>query len=103
MMMTNNVRLDDPIGLAMRGIIFSESAKKAMLASVLSGRPALEAVDPMLSFALGSNYAKGNEATIQAGYLVTMRMRELGYEKGKQVRLVDGCVARSGVLFHVIK
>ncbi|HEX4299138.1 MAG TPA: hypothetical protein VHZ56_14050, partial [Devosia sp.] len=85
--MTGNVKLDEPIGLAMRGIIFSETGRKAMLAAVANGRPALEAVDPMLAVALGSNYSKENEATIQAGYLVTMRMRELGFEKSRQVPL----------------
>ena len=100
--MSDNVRLDDPIGLAMRGIIFSEPGRKAMVSAVVTGRPALEAVDPMLAHALGENYGKENEATIQAGYLVTMCMRELGYETGKQVALAEGCVARSGVLFHKV-
>jgi hypothetical protein len=100
---SENVHLDDPIGLAMRGIIFSEPGRKAMLGSIAAGRPALEAVDPMLRQAIGANYCKENEATIQAGYLVTMQMRELGYEKGKQVALGEGCVARSGVLFNKLK
>ncbi len=98
--MTDNVKLTDPIGLAMRGIVFSEQGSKAMLEAVENGRPALEAVDPMLAAALGSNYGKHNEATIQAGYLVAMRMRELGFEKTKQVPLEEHCVARSGVLFE---
>jgi hypothetical protein len=98
--MAGNVKLNEPIGLAMRGIIFSDVAKKAMLSAVSNGRPALEAVDSMLAEALGANYGKENEATIQAGYLVTMRMRDLGYESTQQVALAAHCIARSAVLFE---
>ncbi len=49
---------------------------------------------------LGEDYGKDNEATIQAGFLVTDLMRQLGYElSGKNKKLPSGCVAKTGQLF----
>ncbi|MDB5506063.1 MAG: hypothetical protein JWR75_701 [Devosia sp.] len=97
--MSNNVKIGDPIGQTIYDAIWSYEGTAAMLAAVANGRPALEAIDPRLVELLGTNYGKHNEATIQAGYLVTKRMKELGYTKSKQVKLEAACVARSAVLF----
>lgn len=95
-----NVRLVDEVGIAMQEVIWSKEGTSLMLSAVGKGRPALEAIDHMLAQAVGANYRKQNGATQQAGYLVTKRMRELGFSKGAQVPFVVGTVARSGVLFH---
>jgi hypothetical protein len=94
------VRLIDSVGVAMRDVVWSDEARLLMLAATKHGRPPLEAIDHLLHEAVGKNYGKHNGATSQAGYLVTRRMRELGYKKTKQVAFGEGTVARSGVLFE---
>ena len=98
-----SITLDSKIGRTMARIIRSKAGIEAMLVAVSKGLPALAGVDPMLREALGSDYSKDNEATIQAGYLVTGAMEGLGYKKGPQRPLPANCIARSGVIFRRVK
>ena len=95
-----SVSLDDPIGRKMKRIIGSAAGTKAMLEAVNEGLPALAGVEPLLQAELGNDYNKHNEATVQAGYLVTGFMQGLGYEKVRSVPLPSSCVARSGLTFR---
>jgi hypothetical protein len=94
-----SVALDDPIGKKMQLIIFSEEGKRAACEATEQGLPALAGLDPLLARALGRDYGPHNEATVQAGYLVTNMMRQLGYRDAGQGQLPSGCVARSGRIF----
>ena len=94
-----SVRLDDAIGRAMQNVIFSPEGRAAALKAAEQGLPALAGVDPLLQAALGANYGKHNEATVQAGYLVANLMRQAGYDDGPSKPLPSGCVAVSGMLF----
>jgi hypothetical protein len=94
------VKDGDPIFRAMELIVNSKAGEAAMLSMVSRGIPPIAAVDPLISRELGAKYGKHNESTIQAGYLVARRMEAMGLQKGKQVSLPKGCVARSGTLFH---
>ncbi len=94
-----SVRLDDAIGKQMERIIFSVEGREAAVGATRDGLPALAGVDPLLSAALGADYGKHNEATIQAGYLVAKLMQQLGYSDGPSKPLPSGCVATTGKMF----
>jgi hypothetical protein len=94
-----SVRLDDAIGRAMRKIIFSPEGTAAAFRAAERGEPALAGVDPLLRNALGADYGKHNEATVQAGFLIADLMRQAGYREGAPKPLPAGCVAKSGMLF----
>ena len=94
-----NVKLADPIGRAIHDVIWSKDAESRMLDAAMVSRPPLEAIDALLVDAVGGNYGKHNGTTNLAGYLVARRMRELGWEKAKQVSFRLGTVAQSGVIF----
>jgi hypothetical protein len=98
-----SVRLDDAIGKAMHCVIFSEEGKKAAFEATAKGLPALAGVDPFLATALDSDYGKHNEATIQAGYLVTNMMEQSGYKQAGSGPLPPGCVAKTGLVFLLDK
>lgn len=79
-------------------IISSPEVKAKALQAHNAGQPPLAAVDPFLRKTLGDDYSKNNEATKQAGYLVT---RLLGYEPTRRsAPLPQNCVARTGTLFR---
>jgi hypothetical protein len=94
-----SVSLDDPIGRLMKRVIGSETGIRAMLEATEQWLPALAGVDPLLKTELGDRYSKHNEATTQAGYLVTGFMEGLGYEKVCQTPMPQGCVAKTGWTF----
>lgn len=94
-----SVRLDDAIGKQMERIIHSAEGREAALQATQDGLPALAGIDPLLRAALGANYGKHNEATVQAGYLVANLMRQLGYDDGPSKSLPPGSVATSGKVF----
>jgi hypothetical protein len=96
-----SVSLDDKIGRAMRALVNSDAGQTAMLFAQSKGRPPLAGVDPMLKAALGDDYCKENEATIQAGYIVTRYMEAKGYCKAGTAALPPGCVAKTGQLFRL--
>ena len=98
-----SMRLDNAIGKAMHRVIFSEVGKKAAFEATESGLPALAGVDPLLATALGKDYGKHNEATIQAGYLVTNMMEQSGYKQAGSGPLPLGCVAKTGLVFILDK
>ena len=85
----------------MRKIIFTPEGERAALQAHDSGLPPLAGLDPLLSTALGPDYSKDNEATIQAGFLVADLMKQLGFEKieGTSKKLPDNCIARTGQMF----
>jgi hypothetical protein len=93
------VRLDDPICRKMSKIIFSPEGREAAITATNEGFPALKGIDPLLSAALGPDYRKENDATLQAGYLVTNMMRIEGFEKSGQRPLPNGSVAKTGAVF----
>ena len=95
----SGLKLDSPIGRAMRDLIFSEEGRSAAIQATEKGLPALAGVDPILEAELGDDYRRTYEATIQAGYLVAQMMGQSGYEKsGRQGRL-EGCVAKRGEIY----
>jgi hypothetical protein len=94
-----SVSLDDPIGRKMNRIIRSDNVRRGMIADCEAGVPPLASVDRILQQELKSDYGKHNEATSQAGYIVTKVMREHGYEPIGQQRLPADCVAESGKVF----
>lgn len=94
-----SVRLDDAIGKQMERIIFSVEGREAAVQATRDGLPALSGVDPLLRAALGADYGKHNEATVQAGYLVAKLMQQLGYNDGPAKPLPSGCVASTGKMF----
>jgi hypothetical protein len=94
-----SVRLDDAIGKAMHRVIFSQEGKKAAFEATANGLPALAGVDPLLAKALGKGYGKHNEATVQAGYLLTNMMEQSGYKQAGSGPLPLGCVAKTGLVF----
>jgi hypothetical protein len=94
-----SLTLDDPISKRMEMVIFSPEGKTAALEATAQGLPALAGIDPLLVDALGKDYGKHNEATAQAGFVLTNMMRQLGYENGGSAPLPKNCVARSGQLF----
>ncbi len=89
------------IGKRMREIIFSPAGEQAALQAHADQLPPLAGVDPLLKEALGFEYGRDNEATVQAGFLVTDLMRQLGYElSGKSKKLPETCVAKTGQIFE---
>lgn len=98
-----SVRLDDAIGKAMHRVIFSKEGKQAAFEATTKGLPALAGVDPLLATALGDDYGKHNEATIQAGYLVTNMMEQSGYKQAGSGPLPPVCVAKTGLIFILNK
>jgi hypothetical protein len=94
-----SVRLDDHIGKAVSRIVFSPEGKQAALEATARGLPALAGLDPLLSRALGPDYGSHNESTVQAGYLVTNMMRQLGYEISGSGSLPSGCTGKTGAVF----
>jgi hypothetical protein len=71
--------------------------KAAVLATNL-GEPALSGVDPLFEKELGAEYSKANQVTMNAGFVVTGLMREMGYEEAGSAEC-KGCVAAVGTLF----
>ena len=94
------VRLDDDLGRAMQAVVFSPEGKTAALNATDRGLPALAGVDPLLVARLGPDYRPENEATAQAGFLVTNLMRQLGYKTSHRGLLPSGCVAKTGWIFR---
>jgi hypothetical protein len=93
------LKLNSPIGRAIAKIVNSIEGRRAALAATENGRPALEGVDPLLRAALGKKYTGIYEATIQAGYLIAIMMRRLGYEKTGEKPLSVDCFAKTGATY----
>ncbi len=97
------VKLDSPLGRAMREIINSPEGVAVALQATKDGLPALGGIDLLLQEKLGQEYRTAYEATIQAGYLTALMMRQEGYEEtGRQARLVN-CVAKSGEIYEYVR
>lgn len=95
------VRLDDPIGVAIRDLVHSGEGTDLMIRATEAGLPALAGLEPMIRTRLGPLYAAANEATIQAGYLVTGRMEALGYVKSDlSAAMPAGSVAKTAIFFR---
>ncbi|TMJ61400.1 MAG: hypothetical protein E6G81_04445 [Alphaproteobacteria bacterium] len=88
---------DDPIYRRMVDIVHSAEGKRAALASVEAGWPALCGVDQLLREALGAHYGKHDLGTATAGDLVAKLMRSLGYEEAGNGTCPPDCVARTGI------
>lgn len=72
-----------------------------MIAATIDGLPALAGVEPLIREELGPLYSAANEATCQAGYLVTGRMEALGWmHSGREVNMPNGSVAKTAILFR---
>jgi hypothetical protein len=99
---TKPIVLDDPLGKRMERTIFSPEGRRRVLDAQNAGLPPLAGIDPLLQEELRKEYSAENEATIQAGYLVTKLMEQkLGYRKlNKSADLPSNCIARSGQLFE---
>ncbi|GEO12604.1 hypothetical protein [Microvirga aerophila] len=94
-----SLTLDDPISKVMHRIIFSPEGKQVALTAITQGLPPLAKIDPLLQAALGGDYTKHNEGTVQAGYMVTNMMRQMGYKPIGSKKLPPDCVARTGQVF----
>jgi hypothetical protein len=98
-----SVSLDDAIGKKMHRLIFSAEGRAAALQATENGLPALAGVGPLLKHALATDYGRHNEATIQAGYLVTNLMQQLGFVEIGKGALPPNCIARTGAVFGPAK
>ncbi|ABD05313.1 hypothetical protein RPB_0602 [Rhodopseudomonas palustris HaA2] len=95
-----SLKLDDPINQKMYQIINSKEGKAAAFEATANGRPALEGIDPLLLAALGVDYGKHNDTTINAGYLVAQMMRSQGYQlSGRKGKLPSSCVAKTAEIY----
>jgi len=97
------LKLDSPIGREMSKIINSPEGMAAAIAATNKGFPALGGVDPLLKAALKDKYEKTYEATTQAGYLVALMMRKMGYEQTGRQGSLHRCVAKTGEIYSLIK
>ena len=93
------LKLDSPLGRAMARIVHSEAGKAAAVEATARGRPALEVIDLLFQAELGDEYRNTYEATVQAGYLVALSMRKLGYRDNGHATLSDKCIAKNAILF----
>jgi|CXWL01.1.fsa_nt_gi hypothetical protein len=87
--------MDDPTTIKMMDVIFSEEGRKAALASTERGEPALADIDPILQSVLGAEYRSKNYATVTAGKLVGILMRQLGYVNAGKKGMPPECVAQT--------
>ena len=94
------LNFDDPVLQKMAEIIFSAEGKAAGLAATKEGLPALAAIDPLLSSALGVDYAPHNRGTLEAGFIIAQMMRTQGYKNsGRKGKLPATCVAKTAEIF----
>jgi hypothetical protein len=91
---------DDPLSLAIHGIVYSEEGKAAAIAAVNKGLPPLAGVDPLLFERLGVDYGPHNMTTATAGGMIASLMRSLGYQEvGTNAPLPKGSIAKTGQMW----
>jgi hypothetical protein len=96
----SGLKLDDPAGPEMYKVIFSFEGKTAGVEATLEGLPALAGIEPLIRSALGQQYEKRYEATVQAGYLVALMMDTQGYKRArKKGKMPAGSIAKTAEMF----
>jgi hypothetical protein len=60
-----------------------------------TGLPALAGVEPLIVEGLGKRYHSHDQGTANAGYLVALLMRHLGYVEAGHGNMSDGSIAKT--------
>jgi hypothetical protein len=95
------LKADDPILHAMAAVIHSPEGLKAAVLATSKGLPALAGPDPLLQAALGAEYKRENDVTMNAGWFVVQQMREMGFVDNGSGKMPTGCVARKATVFKL--
>jgi hypothetical protein len=95
------LKADDPLFLAMAAIIRSREGLKAAVLATSKGLPALAGPDPLLQAALGADYKREDDVTMNAGWLVVQEMREMGFVDNGSADMPVGCVAGKAMVFKL--
>jgi hypothetical protein len=89
-----------PIYKVMEQVVNSADGIKRAVRATNEGHPALAGVDPLLRRELGSEYARANNGTWWAGFVVAQIMREMGYVEAGTGKCPPDCVAGLGVVWR---
>ena len=95
-----SVKMDDPLCVAMRAVVYSSEGEAACIRATEEGWPAIAGVDPLLAERFGVDYGKHNMTTHWAGRFVADVMARRGHHQiGRMAETPKGCVARSGEMY----
>lgn len=93
------IDFDDPLHLAMHGVVNSPAGIAAASKAAAEGIPPICGVDKLLREII-VNYGPERQATLNAGYIVAEMMRGMGYTEGaKHQKCPSGCVVKTGTVW----
>ena len=92
---SGGMRNSDPDFLKMEEIVWSCEGRKAVIEATDKGLPALAGVEPLIVEGLGKRYHSHDQGTANAGYLVALLMRHLGYVEAGHGNMPNGSIAKT--------
>jgi hypothetical protein len=94
---SGGMRMSDPAYLKMEELTWSTEGRKAAVGATERGLPALAGIEPLFVAALGDRYHPHDGGTQNAGFIVGVLMRHLGYVKNGEGKMPNGSIANTAM------